>query len=835
MKSIRLLELELHDYTLLHLSGIQTITIDFKERFHWILGTNGSGKTSIIKESTPLPIETGNYREGGYKRSVWLVNNITYELKSLKLSDKKTVHSFCVINETGIREELNTGHTSTVYRALVLEHFGITKESHLVSIGKLKLTGMDTAARKALFTNLSSIDYTYALSYYKKLYTSFRDIQGSIKIDQGRLVELKTSSFTSDEEKSCLDEIKSLKVQAEKLMEIRPNVSDPESVVREGISSSNKALQVLFARVMDISRKNKHLYPLESEDSLREAYQIRIANFQVRETEIDEVYRKFEAATKKRETMVSSHQVSQPELVAYIELRKDLIKNLSYKYLSTEIDVDTGLVSLNEVERTFTPIKDSMVSMDPQEAATINTVQARRNDMFDLHLLQSNKVSVLAKEIETIRSHEHDPNVTCPKCSHSFNPVFSELHLKNLEVSLTGAVKERNEIFSRLTACEETLARMVAYHRGQSLFHSYIRKWPSLNDMWSYIVKEKLDSLDPFSIEHHFALFRIDLQKKNEEHVALKEIAEAIKKLDWLNKLAEDDLRKLEEDIEGLSKTLTRLHNGRKEDVDMLASLKEKVSLMAFLRTSAEEATRLKEKLQTWVRKDYDLMERSELSSFIRILDTEITTRELKLRQISSRTNEVIRLETMIAQSSKKAKALKDALKVLSPSEGLIAKGLTGFINHFTGLMNMIISRIMSYEMKIAPLIPSDDKFELDFEIPINVAGLMVNDISECSKGQAEIIDLAFHILYLKTVGLEGGIMHLDEFGTHLDFKHRHSAFEAVRQMLDTTNFSQILMVSHMSNTYGLMDKAGVTVLCPANVDIPEGIAYNETTEIKRN
>lgn len=834
MKSIRLLKLELHSYALLNLSGIQTITIDFKDRFHWILGTNGSGKTSIIKESTPLSPNPSNYRDGGYKRSLWQVDDIIYELTSTKLNDKKSVHSFCIVKSPIDKEELNPGHTSTVFRGLVQERFGITKESHLVSTGKLRLTEMDPGARKTLFTNLSSIDYTYALGYYKRLYTSYRDILGSLKIDQGRLVELKASSFSGDEEKTCLEEIKVLKKQVESLINIRPNVSEPESVVKQNIEKTKKSIQGLYDRVMTLSVKNKKLYPLDSEENLRLTLARLEASFQHKENAIDDIYRKFEESTKKREGMLAGYKHSQPELVDILEKHKAFIKGLKYAYITELVDAHHALNHIDRAQSEFTPVKESMFVMDPEEASEIDKVAFQLKGLQDLLHSKHDRVSVVVRELESIRKHEHDPSVTCPKCDHSFNPIFTENRARGLQTLLDEANKELAEVTIKFNEVDSQIMRMKAYHFGQTNFHNYIRKYPIYNDLWSYVIHEKLNSLDPFSIDHHFDMFRMELRKKIEEQKARDEIVETTKKLEWLNKVAEDDLRKIEEDIKDLEKTLNRLHSERSEDLSTLSSVKEQVSLWTFFRTSGEEAKSLKDQLELWIRKDYDHMERSELSDFIRKLDMEITTRELKLRQIHSKSTEIIRLESMITQSGLKTKALKDALKVLSPSEGLIAKGLTGFINHFTGLMNGIISRIMTYDMIIPPLVPSDDKFELDFDIPIDIVGTRAKDISDCSKGQAEIIDLAFRILYLKFTGLEGGPLFLDEFGTHLDFKHQHKAFEAVRQMLDITNFSQILMVSHMSNTYGLMDGAGVTVLCPSNVDIPDGVAYNGTTEIKR-
>jgi hypothetical protein len=48
-------------------------------------------------------------------------------------------------------------------------------------------------------------------------------------------------------------------------------------------------------------------------------------------------------------------------------------------------------------------------------------------------------------------------------------------------------------------------------------------------------------------------------------------------------------------------------------------------------------------------------------------------------------------LESNLEKTKEQAKVLKAAVDALSPSSGLIAKGLTGFINHFVALANSVI------------------------------------------------------------------------------------------------------------------------------------------------
>ena len=51
----------------LRLKNIEYFEMNPSEPVQLILGTNGSGKSSIMMELSPLPSEASDYRDGGYK------------------------------------------------------------------------------------------------------------------------------------------------------------------------------------------------------------------------------------------------------------------------------------------------------------------------------------------------------------------------------------------------------------------------------------------------------------------------------------------------------------------------------------------------------------------------------------------------------------------------------------------------------------------------------------------------------------------------------------------------------------------------------------------------
>ena len=64
---MRIERLELFGYKRLMLANIQHFIYTPTSPYQLVLGTNGSGKSSILFELTPLPGHSSNYTKDGYK------------------------------------------------------------------------------------------------------------------------------------------------------------------------------------------------------------------------------------------------------------------------------------------------------------------------------------------------------------------------------------------------------------------------------------------------------------------------------------------------------------------------------------------------------------------------------------------------------------------------------------------------------------------------------------------------------------------------------------------------------------------------------------------------
>ena len=147
---MKYLSIELKGYKRLQFNNINYIKIDFTEKIQIILGTNGSGKTSLLRELTHLPSNKQNFIDDGYKIVTSLYKGDTYVSKSGFNPDK---HS---LSKNGI--EIHNG-TASVQKELVKQIFGLTPEIHELMLGNIKFHEMTGSLRRYWFTKLSNTNY----------------------------------------------------------------------------------------------------------------------------------------------------------------------------------------------------------------------------------------------------------------------------------------------------------------------------------------------------------------------------------------------------------------------------------------------------------------------------------------------------------------------------------------------------------------------------------------------------------------------------------------------------------------------------------------------------
>lgn len=837
----KLLLLELHRNKRLSSAGIETIRIDFTEKVHWLLGTIGSGKSAILRECTPLSLRVsdsakgGDYEKGGYKKSIWLLDGEIYTLVS-SVGERSAKHSL-VRQSDGI--ELNPAQNVTMFNSTVEQMFGVCKESHRVATGRLKFTTMDVNTRKSIFTSLNRVDFTYALGYYKRLYSLYRDTQGSVRVNTEKLLELKGKA--SDPDSVALLDAETLKVEnsIDKLLSLEMQAvshagKDIGSLVRKTVGEIN----TLHAEFYSMLRTNKSLL-VSLGDTASNGFECGVVEALLKDidAQIDSEHVKYDRYTKELEQLENAARV--PLIALEDSYNRALSELLQHRELLKEtewVDTEERVPRLDQVDsviKQLSKVVESMVGMGDEKIALAEKIVKQRAEAVQKKAsLEITENLLLKKMTEITMSHAKGAEMVCPNCHTHFDCMVADQRLVRAKEEHEALVIDLKGLREILGDTEDTAVEYQAHLDGIGLYKDTIARLPIYHRVWSRVGPD-IRSM-PTTVMDYMLRYRSEVEHVEKDTMLSLQVSDTKKQLDAARNSSTVDVKALTDGIKRRAEVLEGLYAKREVRIADLTTLKSRLSLSRRIEEKIVRAQALKSDLESMVRDEHTLMLKDTVGSMLRDLKLSLSELQKTKQESTAVSSLILNLESSIESDKESLSYLGKALKVLSPSEGLIAKGMTGFVNHFTGLMNNIINRMMNYPMQLKPLVPDSESFELKYMFPVELNGGATEDVSECSTGQSEIIDLAFSIVYLSMKGLGKGPLLLDEFGAHLDVKHKKKVCDAIRTVLDVTDFSQLVMVSHMTAGFGEVSDSNVTVLCGANIELPEHVLSNATTMITR-
>lgn len=827
---MKILYIELFGYKRLKLTNIQHLKIDFTEKIQLILGSNGSGKSSLMRELTPLPASPADYSKDGYKIIEIQKGKDHYLLKSE--FGGKAKHSFVVNGEN-----LNIGDgTAQIQKDLVKLHFGITAEIHSLMLGDTKFHSMSVADRRYWFTQLSDTSYSFALSAYQKLKEAYRDTTGAIKMAQTRLAQETQKLLSKDEEAKYKGEVKDLTEFLHYLLsQTSPKVYNVDQLKQ---TAKNDLRQMdLLAKQIKTAR-SLILSGTVSEEELQNKVNKLSGNVYALEHQVHQLS---ELLAHEQDL---ARQIQATGVQDINELNNRLLE-LSRLEIKTKenirLPVDWEPQSAQECKRVLVSIVPSLTELlvslpeDPDKTIT----RERQSYLSEyckttngsLRSLDKQQLATLARksELERLKSvHKTE----CPNCNHSWIQGFNEteyLQLCSAAVrqgemldKLQKELTEKQQALDHLSACLDTRAQLLGM----------LRHYTTLNPLWSKIMESDLIKTNPRSIVSMLNTAMMDLNEFIKLDSIAKESAELLELRKKIAGNSEQDFDKLKNKT---AKLETMLFSAQTDLSARKYLLKEQTKTLEQLR-SLKEKTEVLEGLltkTTSVGKDLIEVQRSQtLKQVIQVVQSELTRKEQALSQMHIQRAVVSDLEKQVKTYEEQASVLKVMVREMSPTEGLIAKSILGFINNFVNQVNSFIRKIWLYPLELVPILPTEDnQVDLDYKFALKAGDNdsdPVPDVRMGSTAMREVIDLAFRVVAMQYLGLKECPLLLDEFAASFDAAHRQAAYYTIGNVIAQSDFSQLFIVSHYEQTYGSMTNCEITVICPNNVTLPHNAVFNK-------
>lgn len=803
---------EVYGYKRLMLNNIQHLVYTPSAPYQLILGTNGSGKSSILSELSPLPAHHSNFSKDGYKK-IWIRHRgVVYVCSSVFKHNK---HSFVVDGE-----ELNPGGTAQAQLTLALQHFGINKDIHELLTGEVRFSQLSGTERRKWITMISRADYGFAMGEFRKFAGRARDQQGALKHLKTRLAQEIHNLQSMQDVDGLAERAAKLREELNHLMLERipslPSLETQKQRLRD-LHSSIETVAADFFRSIAYMPAGK---TYRSNEDVQFDLQRLDANIQSEQAMLQRMGNEY----SDMESVINSVQVDAgvdldalPSMIAAVreEMAQAIADQQIFRELSSPAEIKRDWHSINEdVWTVFSGLPDNTDRRYSRQAVEHAQSEIRRHQ--SLIDQASAKINQLSNKIDLM---EEAQETQCPSCQYVWKPGYSDkemVQLRQWRVDHGQVIDQHRATIKELEAfVEECSGYTELYNR----FRGFVQGYPRLQPLWDHILSNQLLLNNPKNQRPIFSFWSRDLElnvKYEELQKRLNRYVEVQERQSNMGDSAHFARRMhtLQSEIEGATEHLLAQRNERDSVGRFFRKLQQLQAMGQQIQNDYNEIERIRGVLLDSLRNE--------------IIDETVMAHQLELGGITRRLSEkegqegiVQDLETSMGEVAIDAKAWQVLTQLLSPNEGLIAEQLSSDIGCMVAQLNSIIGSIWSYDMTV--LSCGLDSGELDYKFPVQFAASdnCTPDVAKTSKGQKQVIDFAFQLTVMMYLELTDYPLFLDEPGEGFDEAHRVKLMDFVKQLMDMNRHSQLFMISHYASSHGSFTNAEVMVLDTSNIAVP--------------
>ena len=783
-------------------------------------GDNGKGKSSVMRELSPYPATRTDYEKNGMK-IIEIEHGRDYFILTSDFS-KTGAHSFLINGE-----ELNISGTTEVQTDLVNQYFdGFTPLIEKLCAGQCNMSQLSRPERNKVFMATYPSSMLFILEKYKNLMTKLRACGNQIKLMNERKLKLK-ESFIDDDTLNHHNNVR-------KMMNDAINTIDQDILI---LKQQCKPIEEheLFRKSFDYTYKD---VINKGRDIIKDMYKNVCSQEQVvhpnqLDAAIAVLQVRHEALTQKIDQLTSRGT--------------DLVETINkyQQYLKTDKDqaikdcenmIETQKSIINEyVQDSNIPIVDKeeaeqMRQVAPKIEENLNFLRSMSIDHWSedkfveserkLHVLESDErtlikqIQVLDSDIQKL-SYRLNKYTEHPYAEGCISPCklresISKI-IESIEIEINGLMDSKNKQTTTLVTVQNQINDLKSQLEVRSPARPIIQRFERLtsNKSWgNFICSDKTFTEAVNSGVAEIWNRYTKVIKQSEAHQRAKEAKELLvtlsAKLTALKTDNQPAKQIISESLIKFEKELEQLTNKKTDAIIELGMVKAEGLTHSIHKKLVDEFNVLE---QNW--KSLKLsMELKMIHKFISDIINEMlqTKNEInvKLRDLDSIVHEQENLRTRLHEEIEPV--LNDLYeqkrkweyieKQLSPKYGLPQRNIVAYINSVFVCANRFIKQIWNYNMELEYLDP-EKECDCSFSVIINGDGI-VKDISNCSKGQREILDLAINLAicsyrkYTRVFPLK-----LDEICSGLTPSHSSKLFEQFGEMFHQSNILQAFIVSH--------------------------------------
>ncbi len=839
---MKILSVDISRLVTFKFAEISRLQAEFPTALTIIIGDNGSGKSSLMRQLTPVPPVRSDYEAGGIKQMLIEHQGSVYKLVS-DFSNKGSPHSFIKDDV-----ELNDGGTTDVQNELVGLHLGFDQKSRDILNGTHDFCKMSSGIRRTLLIESNPAHLGFILDYHKKVNTRVRMCKTNLTMLQERKIVL---------ESKFLDEaaLEMLRKESDELNQLIAGTIGDIGTVRGILSHYDPALRrprsietytqsvVAFRRFVlprlalwtDLDRSQSH-------GQMVVVLQTEIAHL---EDSIVPLHAEMSELASEINTYTDRvREITDPEAVDEIELR---IKAIGDELSSLQPHLTTDPISeseigeaddrLDELKGILTEFLHCTMRLVPQKIYRLKQDKLRqaritRQQIFK-ECTQLDRRSEQLRRSQTI-GLEDIPDRPCAKMACPLYATFKTAY-DEVKTELTSNFDRTHHLQSRLfwierfvTGQSQQLEDMQAHQSHLSHLHELLGHITCYRQFFKSPTVLKTIQSNPMVLFHR--------------------VEDYVKRSRATHKIRQLETQLLQEEFQ-LSKSRDVADTERQRLSDLIASrqtrlyalqiriskLETALSTKTTQRRIIDDYRHVQDKLKALQEEGRSLTghhrqyeEKSLLQDLVARLEDRQRDSVSRLGQINStiREQDTIRArysEEVVEQISvieAQKKDWEDLEKALSRIPHIHT---VSFINALIGTMNAYISKVFTYDFKIVPV---DADKPLDYKFPMMVGSTPVPDISEGSEAQQEIVNLVFRLAMQKLLKLTDCPIYLDECGKTFDITHKQKLLDLLRHVLEERLVSQMFLINHHALVHEGLTNAQTLVLNDTNIMTPP--SYNE-------
>jgi len=817
-------KLVLHRCRRFYLKGIETFEINPTMKTQIILGTNGSGKSSLLKIGfTVLPADARDFLKGGYKVVNYLHNGKVYELRN-DFAGKSPLHSFICDGE-----EYNEGHTGAVQKELIREHFGMTQELHQVLSGQLNFTDMNAIQRREWITLLSSADFDYVIKLHGRIKRAVRDTSAVIKHQSGRLVQ-ETAKKIDDETFNTLR--RQSQDITNKLIRLhqhskRDGIADNFDYYSRQYHDLSSDIDGLLARAKYLRVAIPKAVKSTQDDAVIELKDGLRSRAQMLEAALHEVSERHQEIDKQLHDISELEEINPEELQARLaELTEkktqlqarfktgaevDRLPNHQYCFAAIQETIET-LHGVNQVDALYL------------DRATIQGKQRELSELQEKLMAGTSRIGELEYRLDHIRNCS---TIQCPNCNHHFKEGIGGDEEGTIKGLLEKGTRFRQSMEERIQVVRSWLQEAQAAGDVVHTLNRLRDHNPDLVELWKL-----LQANGGFSRGRELAPLCTDFISDVKTKLAILDVDQEMRPLiERLNALKQlDQSSGLRDVAHSLSERVLDL---KMHLVDTRETLKEVEQFYDRI----IEAREIAQTVEYGMQRMNELMDQmvkfvavEEIEAQVRKHQVQLGMLEQSLAEAEVQMGIVNDLNRSLEQAKAEEKALILLEKVLSPRDGIIAEQIMVFINTFITSINDVIAKVWGYNLALDTCNLEEGDLDYKFPMYVHTAENMIPDIQFGSDSQLDIVNQAFRLVVYKFLNLEGFPLYLDELGRTFDEVHRLNLTLALKDLIDDETYSQVFFISHSFESQNSYPNSQIAVIDDAHVSLKR--AYNEHVTI---